>query len=347
MSFQKMDLKSLALKQTPSSKNSLSNLWKHFMSSYGYQNYYNLSKDSSLIKNITNQKKELYNISNEALLDFFEENSISIIKDDDSFNYKLISNEKKGLNFLSEAKIWIMFIVYVVFENENKSNKILNTIVMNIFKEAINNGCDVISLFEFFLIYISHLNENDYKKYYNSKNITETIPKEFIILYFSKKNKLRNIFHKEIDEYNIINMRNSLKDFLGKDFVINSGSSILSSDKKSNNKNENMNKEKENIILDMKDIIIVSKDYLNKGYFVIFKNKQDFNKDNEDIIKNPFISYDFEEDDENYCLMPLLNKYKDYEQKLDANKTLNLINKSIFKNYTYYPHDINIIKNLL
>ena len=44
--------------------------------------------------------------------------------------------------------------------------------------------------------------------------------------------------------------------------------------------------------------------------------------------------------------MPLLIKYKNYDQKLDADNTLNLINKSIYKNYTYYPHDINIINKL-
>ena len=65
-------------------------------------------------------------------------------------------------------------------------------------------------------------------------------------------------------------------------------------------------------------------------------------KDEEDIIKNPFLgnNNDDEEVDENYYLMPLLQKYDNYEQKMDANKTLILINKSIYKDYTYYPYDL-------
>ena len=155
------------------------------------------------------------------------------------------------------------------------------------------------------------------------------------MIYYQKKNILRNIFQKDEFEYEVsnnFNMRNSLKNFLAND-TINPTTFFLSEEKEKNQK----------IHLDIKDIIIISKDYLNKGYFIIFKDR----KNSEENKQNSFINYDFEEDeDDNYCLMPLLIKYKNYDQKLDANNTLNLINKSIYKNYTYYPHDINIINKL-
>ena len=113
---------------------------------------------------------------------------------------------------------------------------------------------------------------------------------------------------------------------------------------KNDNKNEN-----KNINLDMDRIVIISKDYLNKGYFVIFQEKKNLKENDENIIKNPFIeceSYFGEEDEENYCLMPLLSKYDNYSQKMDANKTLDLINKSIYKNYTYYPFNISFVSKL-
>ena len=220
-----------------------------------------------------------------------------------------------------------MFIIYV-----HDKLGVDNNIVMNIFKEGIRNGADVISLFEFFLIYISNIKEKYFDECINIENIGEILPKEFIVIYYQKKNILRNIFQKDAyDVNNNFNMRNSLKNFLSND-TINPTTFFLSEEKEKNQK----------IHLDIKDIIIISKDYLNKGYFIIFKDR----KNSEENKQNSFINYDFEEEDDNYCLMPLLIKYQNYDQKLDANNTLNLINKSIYKNYTYYPHDINIINKL-
>ena len=155
-------------------------------------------------------------------------------------------------------------------------------------------------------------------------NFKEIMPKEFTKLYHEKKYFLRNIFPKNED--NIFN-----NNYLTED-NINSHSTVFSSNKKEKNK----------IYIDINDIIVITKDYLNKGYFVIFQEK----KNSKGNILNSLINLELEEDDEEYCLMPLLIKYQNYEQKLDANNTLNLINKSIYKNYTYYPHDINIINSL-
>ena len=309
-------------------KKNLNIIWKQFMSSFGYEKYYNISKETNKSNSYDIFLDDSKNLEMKYFINFLKQYSITIICDK---KYTLISNDKKCKDILSEAKIWIMFIIYInnINNNENKGG---NINVMNIFKEAIKNGCDVISLFEFFLIFISSLKENEFNSVFDNNNINDIIPKEFIVLYTQKKNILKNIFQKD-DNY-FIGIRNSLKKFLSNDFINNSHSTVFSSDKK----------EKNNIYLDIKDIIIISKDYLNKGFFFIFKNKNDLNKN--EIIVNPFVNYDFEEEDK-YCLMPLLNKYQNYEQKLDANKILDLINKSIYKNYTYYPHDINIIKKIL
>ena len=304
-------------------KKSLNDLWKQFMSAFGYKKYYNTSKNNNIIYNEVINNNNERDLSIKYFLDFLDENSIEIN------NNNLVANNKIGVDILSEAKIWIMFIIYV-----HDKLGVNNNFVMNIFKEGIKNGADVISLFEFFLIYISNIKEKYFDECINIENIEEKIPKEFIVIYYQKKNILRNIFQKDEFEYEVsnnFNMRNSLKKFLAND-TINPTTIIISEEKEKIQKTH----------LDIKDIIIISKDYLNKGYFIIFKDR----KDSEENKQNSFINYDFEEEDDNYCLMPLLIKYKNYDQKLDANNTLNLINKSIYKNYTYYPHDINIINKL-
>ena len=315
------------------SKAKLNILWKQFMSSFGYQKYYNnISKDEINISSSYNLiDNDSTDNSIKLFLDFLQENSISIINDN---TYNLIPNDKNGDEILSEAKIWIMFIIYVTQDNSKEKNY-LN--VMNIFKEAITNECDIISLFEFFLIFISKIKEKDFCININIDKINELIPKEFIMLYDQKKNILKNIFSKDIDNDNNIDMRNSLRKFLSNDIMTNSHTTLFSSNKK---ENETLKK----INLEFNDIIIISKDYLNKGYFFIFQNKKG-TKGNE--ILNSFMNDEFDEEDEDdYCLMPLLDKYQNYEQKMDANKILILINKSIYKNYTYFPHDKNIINRL-
>ena len=318
-------LRSLNGKENLSYKKNLNDLWKHFMSSFGYKKYYNPSKNNNMISyEVINNNNER-DLSIKLFLQFLDENSIEIN------NNNLIAKYSIGSEILSEAKIWIMFIIYVL--NINNKLGVNNNIVMNIFKEGIKNGCDVISLFEFFLIYISDIKEKYFIEDFNIGNIEKILPKEFIVIYYQKKNILRNIFQKEEYEVNDnFSMRNSLKKFLINDSINNPTKFFLSEEKE----------KKKEIHLDIEDIIVISKDYLNKGFFIIFKNR----KDSEENRRNTLISYDFEEEDDDYYLMPLLIKYKNYDQKIDANNTLDLINKSIYKNYTYYPHDINIINSL-
>ena len=312
--YQSMNLKE---KEDLSYKKSLNILWKQFMSSFGYKKYYDISTNKNIFDDENDINNEACNSSIELFLDFLKENSITIEYDN------LVANNKINSDILSEAKIWIMFIIYISYINKNNKRKLHYYIVMDIFQEAIKNGCDIISLFEFFLIYISEMEEKTFKEKFDI-NFKEIMPKEFIKLYHEKKYFLRNIFPK--NEENIFN-----NNYLTED-NINSHSTVFSSNKKEKNK----------IYIDINDIIVITKDYLNKGYFVIFQEK----KNSKGNILNSLITLDLEEDDEEYCLMPLLINYQNYEQKLDANHTLNLINKSIYKNYTYYPHDVNIINSL-
>ena len=356
MSYKNFEIKHFISNENSQMKKQLNQIWKQFMSSFGYQKYYNSKEFNLKLENIYNSTSNfLQNESSclssiKSLFQFLEQNSISISEKTYPF---LFSNNKKGLLLLSEPKIWIMYIIFIYkkYDDENKNkNKIL--IIMNLFKEAIKNNCDIISLFEFFLIFISKLEYNDFS-IIKSQNILDILPKEFISLYINKKTILKSIFNKENNNYINISYENT-------------PTTIFSTDNQNKNNNNHdipqiygknnefkLDEEKNNIIqnnnicLDMNNLIIICKDYLNKGFFAIFKEKNKKGND-EEMIKNPFINNEFgvDEEDENFCLMPLLKQYQNYDEKINANKILSLIDKSIYKNYTYYPHDINIINKL-
>ena len=357
MSYNKFERMSFNSKDNTYIRKQLNEVWKHFMSSFGYQKYYSFSKEANNKLDNIHHSISSYMMQNNSscissiklLFKFLEQNSITIIEKNNS--HILISNNKKGLLLLSEVKIWIMYIIFIdqKFDDDYQNKTI---IIMNLFKEAIKNNCDIISLFEFFLIYISKIDQEDFS-IVKSRKIIELLPKEFILLYIKKKNILKNIFSKDSSKYNYFGT--------SKDFV-NTQSTIFSTDKQNKNdyflnineKNEefkldeeknNYKSDNKNKCLDINNLIIVCKDYLNKGYFAIFKDKK-INKENDkNFIGNNEEEIDSDED-ENYYLMPLLNQYNNYDQKKDANKVLILINKSIYKNYTYYPYDISIVNRL-
>ena len=345
MSSNKLEIKSFLPKENISFKKKLNEVWKQFMSSFGYQKYYNL-REKNLVDYIYKSVSEIeqnnrsFKISIESLFQIFDENSI-VVTDDNNFYY-LTSNSKKGLCLLSESKIWIMYIIFIDFKINDYQIKI--PIILGLFREAIKNNCDKISLFEFFLIFISKLEKDDFS-IFKLKNIVKMIPKEFISLYNKKKLLLKSIFIK--DDYNndFINTQstifstNKLKsdEYINQINEYNEEFKLNENEGKSNFENDNKK------YLDINNLIIICKDYLNKGFFAIFKEKK---IDKSQDIKNSFMNNEIQEEDEEYCLMPLLNKYDNYDQKIEANHALILINKSIYNNYTYYPHDINIINKL-
>jgi len=369
MSQSKFELKSFSFKDDFSTKKQLNEIWKKFMISFGYQKYYNFQKDinSKLKNNLYNSTINTFSnnssfiLSVKSFFQFLEQNSITISEKD---NYiTLISNSKKGLCLLSEVKIWIMYILFID-QKYDESNYNLNkiSIIMNLFKESVKYNCDIISLFEFFLIYISKIDQDEFS-FAKSMKIIDKIPKEFIVLYKKNKHLLKNIFCKNkfsrscnssnLNYFKQNNLetqstifstnKNNENEYI---FPVVKNEEFKIDDDKNKNDNENENK---NINLDMDKILIICKDYLNKGYFAIFQEKKSLEENDDNIIKNPFIendNYIGENDEENFCLMPLLSKYDNYSQKMEADKILNLINKSIYKNYTYYPYDISIVSKL-
>ena len=264
-------------------KNDLSVIWKAIMDSFSYQKYYRSKNTSS--NQISNNS-----IQNSIKLfqKFMEENSIS-----QKENYILFSNNSKNnICLLSEPKLWIMHIIVFNYlsTTENIEKNIL--ITFNLFKEAINYDCDIISLFEFFLIYLSNIPKELFKKLLEKKGV-KLIPEEFFNLYNQKNEELRDIFYVE---------------------------------KKFKNPKE--------YNFDINNVYVISKDYLNKGFFIIFKEKDDK------------IFCD-DEEEESYYLMPLYNNFESYDKKMEANKTLDLLNKSIYKDYTYFPYDLSVINRLI
>ena len=193
MSCNKFEIQSFCSKDNSSINKQLNEIWKQFMSSFGYQKYYCFSKEinNQQINNIYNSTSFIMqnNSSNnycistiKLLFQFFENNSIIISENNNS--YELISNNKRGLSLLSEAKIWIMYIIFIDQKFNDNNKKIF--IIMNLFKNAIKNNCDIISLFEFFLIYISKIDYEDFCTINSKKNILELLPREFIALYIKK-----------------------------------------------------------------------------------------------------------------------------------------------------------------
>ena len=369
MSQNKFEIKSFSLKEDYSTKKQLNEIWKKFMISFGYQKYYNFQKEvnNKLNSNLYNSTINTFSnnssfiLSVKSFFQFLEQNSITISEKD---NYNtLISHNKKGLSLLSEVKIWIMYILFID-QKYDESNYNLNkiSIIMNLFKESIKYNCDIISLFEFFLIYISKIDKDEFALV-KSMKIIDKMPKEFILIYTKNKHILQNIFCKNnyshicnCSDFNFFKQNNletqstifSTNKYNENDYIfpIVKNEEFNLDDDKYKNDNKNVNENKNS---DMDRIVIIIKDYLNKGYFLIFKEKKKLKENDENIIKSPFIeceSYFGEEDEENYCLMPLLSKYDNYSQKMEANKTLDLINKSIYKNYTYYPYNISIASKL-
>jgi hypothetical protein len=172
-----------------------------------------------------------------------------------------------------------------------------------------------------------HIQENQDQKYYQKNNKSYEIINKIDFKKYKNKKDGQNLNLNQIENHK--KYFNNFQTYKNDEHLFENN--ILKND---------------NICLDINNIIVICKDYLNKGFFAIFKETKNVKGNNEEMINNPFVNKEFDEEDENYCLMPLLEKYNNYEEKMNANKILILINKSIYKNYTYYPYDINIINKL-
>ena len=277
-------------------KKLLNELWVYFMTAFNYRNYYNLNNkkslnDSNNINNDFYDEPFLKSIAIKKLNNFFKSKELVILT-----NGNLSTKNKKFIKILNETKLWIM---YIIITKENSKNDVQK--IVNLFKFAIKKNCDIISLFEFYLIYVSEINKNLFD---NCKNIL--IIDEFKFLFENNKKLLYDIFSVKNSNEN-----NEFKTPKNKNFF----------DCENNNNNnefeifDDEENEKEN------ELILINKDYLNKGFFCLFTKSK--NIENLETLK--------------YILIPLKPEFKTFEEKEKVKNLLKILKKTIYSNFEYYP----------
>ena len=276
-----------------SSKDEIEKIWSDFMTAFNYSKYYTPSPNiNNSYCYSTPTKSQAINQLNE----FFTSNSIYI-----KTKECLYSNTSKRL--LSDAKIWIMFIVISNHLSKGKSNKETAIKVCQIFKNALQNRCEPISLFEFFLIYISELSEDIIYEI-----LEGSIPEEFVAIYKENRELLRDIFKTKECVDNAIFSFSTVKDGQNEitdiptDFTCDIDSYLKNDTDLLNN------------------YTLVAKDYLGKGIFMLIKN-------------NTILS----EDTPEYIIIPLKGEFE-YEEKKEVGNLLRQLNQSEYANYEYYPY---------
>ena len=263
------------------------------MTAFNYSKYYTPSPNiNNSYCYSTPTKSQAINQLNE----FFTSNSIYI-----KTKECLYSNTSKRL--LSDAKIWIMFIVISNHLSKGKSNKETAIKVCQIFKNALQNRCEPISLFEFFLIYIRELSEDIIYEI-----LEGGIPEEFVAIYKENRELLRDIFKTKECVDNAIFSFSTVKDGQNEitdiptDFTCDIDSYLKNDTDLLNN------------------YTLVAKDYLGKGIFMLIKN-------------NTILS----EDTPEYIIIPLKGEFE-YEEKKEVGNLLRQLNESEYANYEYYPY---------
>ena len=334
MSFKKDNIIMTGHFNFPQEKNELNTLWSSFMTSFNYSSYYNLdSKKISEFSNFNIPNSLVKNIAIKKLNEFFKKNSISI-NNEGSLNCSSYSS----YYLLSEVKIWIMYIIL------NLQNPLCSTEkILKIFCYAIKFNVDSISLFEFFLIYISqlpnHIFENDIQNTYSN-----LIPEEFVLIYKEKKNILYKIFKKdEKDLYDLDNENFEEEDTNMNNFSFSKSfqdNSIFQDELITEIKCPNLNIKKENDIdnylisddkEDNKNIIIddykiISKDFENKGLIALLEKIDKTN---------------------NITFIPLKKSYSTFYEKIETrNLIINISKIYSKKNIEYLPYKIEIINKL-
>ena len=287
-------------------KKLLNELWVYFMTAFNYRNYYNLNNkkslnDSNNINNDFYDEPFLKSIAIKKLNNFFKSKELLILT-----NGNLSTKNKKFIKILNETKLWIM---YIIITKENSKNDVQK--IVNLFKFAIKKNCDIISLFEFYLIYVSEINKNLFD---NCKNIL--IIDEFKFLFENNKKLLFDIFSVKNSNEN-----NEFKTPKNKNFF----------DCENNNNNnefeifDDEENEKEN------ELILINKDYLNKGLFCLFTKSK--NIENLETLK--------------YILIPLKPEFKTFEEKEKLKNLLKILKKTIYSNFEYYPFNSKYLLLLL
>lgn len=157
-------------------KDELNKLWAYFMISYDYSKYYTNNNE----ENNKNNHSKIKAIK--KLNQFFQKYNITILS-----NFSLYSNN----NIIHEPKLWIMYIITNIRNNQSIEH------IFKLFEYSINNNCDIISMFEFFLIYLSEISESELIDYCNNQGFIISFPESFLFLYRNNKRLLNDIFKEE------------------------------------------------------------------------------------------------------------------------------------------------------
>lgn len=214
-------------KKMSQEKIELHEIWKEFTTAFSYDVYYQRNKPLiNVEESITFDKNEIPMESNRIYVikkfkQFFFRHGIKI-----SENGSLICENKNYKSILKEAKIWIMYILaghkmnhelFSSFPEKNAENFLF------LINESMINGADPISIFEFFLIFISVLGEKEHEAFMNVfKN--KSIPNEFIRIYKDNKQIIDDIFRNKLTiSSNFQNLMES------KNFEVNNKRSTLDS----------------------------------------------------------------------------------------------------------------------
>ena len=331
-------------------KKELNNLWEYFMTSFNYNTYYHLTiinnkkSDSNyfLTNNNNNSNSENYLKSNaiKKLNNFFKKYEIIINND-----FNLTSNIFTSITLLSEAKLWIMYLILSNFKNDYNINK--NLILYNF---ALKKNCDSISLFEFFLISFSQINPDVYIQ--QIKNINKNnIPQEFIKIFKNNKKILYDIFNNNNDKENIIDdiytiptstlfnkFNTNTFNNNNNNININNNNDNNNNNNNNDNNNNNFNKfEEENSFSfgiknknnnnnnNLEELEIESLNFSENEEF-IFKDNEDLSNFNINLLNSDQINNN-DDDNLNNIDDKYLNPNNNEENEIIENEELNIIIK--------------------
>ena len=340
-------------------KKELNNLWEYFMTSFNYNTYYHLTiinnkkSDSNyfLTNNNNNSNSENYLKSNaiKKLNNFFKKYEIIINND-----FNLTSNIFTSITLLSEAKLWIMYLILSNFKNNFNINQ--NLILFNF---ALKKNCDSISLFEFFLISFSQINPDVYIQQINNIN-KNNIPQEFIKIFKNNKKILYDIFNNNNDKENIIDdiytiPTSTLFNKFNTNTLKNNNNDFNNFNNNNiNNNNNNFNKfeeensfsfgtKKNNNKNDLKELSIESLNFSENEEF-IFKDNEDLSNFNINLLNSDQINNN-DDDNLNNIDDKYLNPNNNEENEIIENEELNIIIKDYLSKGFFAIAQKNNIKN--
>ena len=177
----------------PSLEIEIHQLWSEFITKSAYSKYYSLSQrkfnsslNTSKTRNASPSSTTPVPII-DKLTTFMHKHGIKILPD-----LTLGTITSYNANVLSETKLWIMYIILTlraISSNEQQHEQ--SQKIFELFRCAVKKGCDVVEMFEFFLIVIAEMPLDVVVK------CGEIIPKEFKEVYMKEREMLRKVFSED------------------------------------------------------------------------------------------------------------------------------------------------------